>query len=217
MDHSPFFGYWRDERTDAIFAGALEVWGHWGYMGATMREISAASGQSMGSIYHRFKSKEVLFRNVAADCARHYDRAMMRVIPDRDDREIEPRVVVEALVHRHVEWAAAQPAAARFMAALPEHEIARLIDKRRLNESIDAWARAEIALGRLRVVPPELVRPLVLGATQIHVAELLTADEGLSISEVAPPLAAAAWAVLRPPRRPGRRRSRRRRPAAAPR
>jgi AcrR family transcriptional regulator len=213
---SPFARTLRDPRTRAIFDAALEVWGQLGYMGASMRHIAAESDQSMGSIYHRFSSKETLYAYVALDCAQHYSRAVLAVVPDDRELLVEPRTVVEALVHRHLEWAESQPTAARFLACLPEHNFAPnvkltgAIVRERLADAIARWAAWEIEDGRLRDIPCDLIYPLVLGPVQVYAIEWLDDRTSAPPAVAAAALAARAWASLGSP---GPRRA----PVAAPR
>lgn len=54
----------RDAAMTKITGAALEVFAEYGYHGATMKQISQATGLSYGLIYHYFSSKEEIFRHL---------------------------------------------------------------------------------------------------------------------------------------------------------
>jgi len=54
----------RDTALAKITGAALEVFAEYGYHGATMKQISQATGMSYGLVYHYFSSKEEVFRHL---------------------------------------------------------------------------------------------------------------------------------------------------------
>jgi AcrR family transcriptional regulator len=54
----------RADALEKISKAALDVFSEYGYQGATMKQITFASGLSYGLIYHYFPSKEQIFRHL---------------------------------------------------------------------------------------------------------------------------------------------------------
>lgn len=54
----------RAEALTKIESAALEVFAHYGYHGATMRQIAQAAGVSQGLVYHYFPSKADVFSHL---------------------------------------------------------------------------------------------------------------------------------------------------------
>jgi len=56
----------RASRRDQVLEAARQLFIRTGYQGASLRAIAAASGMTMGAIYHHFRNKEDLYRGVLA-------------------------------------------------------------------------------------------------------------------------------------------------------
>lgn len=70
-----------------------------GYDAASMRDIAAAAGLLVGSLYHHFSSKEDLFINVFEEGLRRTSEAVLAAI----ETPREPWAQLEAACVRHVE------------------------------------------------------------------------------------------------------------------
>ncbi len=70
------------ERSEAsmhqVLATALELFSHQGYGATSMRQVSEASGVSVGNLYHHFGSKEAIFQRLIDD---YWERLLDRNHP----------------------------------------------------------------------------------------------------------------------------------------
>ena len=85
-------------RADAILAGAARAFAAQGYAATSMREVSQATGASLGSIYHHFGSKEGLLRSIMTTNFRLVRSALEERLTDVDD----PRTAIEVFVENHI-------------------------------------------------------------------------------------------------------------------
>ena len=57
----------RSQRSQAqVLDAALDLFSHQGYRATSMRDIAAKAGVSTGNVYHHFKDKETIFRELIA-------------------------------------------------------------------------------------------------------------------------------------------------------
>jgi AcrR family transcriptional regulator len=87
-----------NRRQNVMEAGAHYFCAH-GYDAASMRDIAAAAGLLVGSLYHHFSSKEDLFINVFEEGLRRTSEAVLAAIATPR----EPWAQLEAACVRHVE------------------------------------------------------------------------------------------------------------------
>ena len=177
-------------RRDSILDAALPVFLAHGVAGASIGEIQAASGASVGSIYHWFGTKEGIAAALYCRALAGYQAGVVATLRAHEDAEAGVRQVVAG----YLRWVEGHPDDARF---LLEVRVAPGDELRALNRSFFAevvgWAEP-----RLRVARIELVYALWLGPGQELARMWLagsTPDPPGAHAEI---LADAAWSALRP-------------------
>ena len=107
-------------RRDDILAAALRAFDERGVLGATLEDIRAGSGASVGSIYHHFAGKEGIAEALYAEVLGRYQEGFLAALGD------DARAGVRGVVAFHVRWALAHPAEMRYLlAATPSGEAVR--------------------------------------------------------------------------------------------
>jgi AcrR family transcriptional regulator len=161
-----------------------------GALRATLDEIRADAGVSVGALYHHFADKSALAGALYVETLGRYQQALLDTLDDHDGAEEGVRAVVTMTAA----WCSEHAPEARLLfggrGAADPHELADL--NRAFFKRVTAWYRAHARYGALRDVPVNLVPALWLGPTLDH----LRHDPEIPPAHVAI-LADAAWRVLR--------------------
>ena len=177
-------------RRDAILDAALPVFLEHGLAGASIGEIRAASGASVGSIYHWFGTKEGIAGALSLRALAGYQAEVSALLEEHGDAEAGVRAVVAG----YLDWVEGNRDDARFLLEVP---VATSDELRALNRTFFArvvgWAGP-----RLRVQRIELVYALWLGPGQELSRMWLAGRTPDPPSAHAQVLADAAWNALRP-------------------
>jgi AcrR family transcriptional regulator len=91
-----------DDTQRRILDAAADVFGTRGFTAATMADVVAASGASIGSIYHHFGGKSELFLAIFEQMANAVDRRIEAAI-EQADTGADPRRVFELHVRAYLE------------------------------------------------------------------------------------------------------------------
>jgi AcrR family transcriptional regulator len=91
-----------DETQRRILDAATDVFGTRGFTAATMADVVAASGASIGSIYHHFGGKRELFLAIFEQMANAVDRRIEAAI-EQADTAADPRRIFELYVRAYLE------------------------------------------------------------------------------------------------------------------
>jgi len=89
-----------DQRLSEILAHAAEVFCEKGYEGASMRDLSRASGMSLSGLYHYFESKEKLLYLIQ----KHTFSTIMETLLDRLEAVHGPEERIRTFVLNHLEY-----------------------------------------------------------------------------------------------------------------
>lgn len=182
-----------DARRDAILSAALEVFLERGVQAASIEDIRARSGASVGSLYHRFGSKEGIAAALYVDALADYQREFLRAL--RDDRPTEE--MVKATVRAHLRWVQRNADRAEYLF------MGRAADARELNagffEEVLAWVTPRVAAGELRDAPVAVLNALWVGPSQELARHWLAGGRRGSLTKHANALADAAWRSLEAP------------------
>ena len=89
-----------DRRLNKILDHATEVFCHKGYEGASMRDLSRASGMSLAGLYHYFRSKERLLYLIQ----KHTFSRIVEELKARLDGVIDPEQRLRIFVLNHLEY-----------------------------------------------------------------------------------------------------------------
>ncbi|WP_374200877.1 TetR/AcrR family transcriptional regulator [Streptomyces bambusae] len=191
----------RGEATvELILTTALRVYAEQGQQGFTVNAVTAASGVSLGSLYHHFGS----FDGVAAAL---YIRCMGRLFDDMVEalrRSRTARTGIRALVKAYLRFTEEHRDAALFLhasaysgyLALHAKEI-RAVKEAKLAPVIE-WMRPRMEKGEIAPVPAALVEVLVIGPACEAARRWLSDTYDLDLAEAERVLPDRIWQALRP-------------------
>lgn len=89
-----------DRRLTEILAHATDVFDEKGYEGASMRDLSRASGMSLAGLYYYFESKEKLLYLIQ----RHTFTTILERLKSRLDGVDDPKQRIRAFIANHLEY-----------------------------------------------------------------------------------------------------------------
>ena len=89
-----------DRRLSEILAHATDVFDEKGYEGASMRDLSRASGMSLAGLYYYFESKEKLLYLIQ----RHTFTTILERLRRRLDGVIDPEARIRVFILNHLEY-----------------------------------------------------------------------------------------------------------------
>ncbi|MFZ0420867.1 MAG: TetR/AcrR family transcriptional regulator [Candidatus Sulfotelmatobacter sp.] len=100
-----------DRRLSEILIHATNVFCEKGYEGASMRDLSRASGMSLAGLYHYFESKERLLFLIQ----KHTFTTIVQRLKARLDGVSDPEQQVRIFILNHLEYFLANPAAMKVL------------------------------------------------------------------------------------------------------
>ena len=109
-----------DRRLAEILAHATDVFCKKGYEGASMRDLSRASGMSLAGLYYYFESKERLLFLIQ----KHTFTTIVRRLKERLEGVSDPEQQIRVFILNHLEYFLANPAAMKVLS----HEAEALKD-----------------------------------------------------------------------------------------
>jgi AcrR family transcriptional regulator len=182
-----------------LLDAALAVYASSGFEGFTVHAVVAASGASLGSLYHHFGSFEGLAAALYARClARLLDGIGDAVTPART-----ARAGLASLVRAYLAHAAQHPAEARFIHAssyagyLPAHAQLIAREKAPRLERIFAWLRPHVRAGVVVNLPEPLIEMVVVGPVAETARRFLAGAPDIDLDEAARLLPERIWRALR--------------------
>src|SRR2546427_7370560 len=89
-----------DRRLAKILTHAINVFYEKGYEGASMRDLSRASGMTLAGMYHYFESKEKLVYLIQ----RHTFNTIVKQVRRKLDSAINPEERIRVLIFNHLEY-----------------------------------------------------------------------------------------------------------------
>ncbi len=188
-----------DARRRAILDAALKVFLELGVEAASVENIRKQSGASVGSLYHRFGSKEGIAAAVYLDALRDYQREFISVLERSRDAEGGVRGAVRA----HMCWVLGNPDSAQFLFAVAGADVRRTAraELRALNgdffDRVDVWLAGHVQSGALRSASTDVVYALWLGPSQELARLWLARGRRTALRTETALLADAAWRSLR--------------------
>jgi AcrR family transcriptional regulator len=185
--------------TERVVAAAIELFDEVGYSAATIEDIRERSGVSVGSIYHRFGSKEGIAAELYLESLRDFQGALLAFLRGR------PAAAegIRGGVGLHLRWIDANRARARFLMRRRETEVVRVTqpDVELLNKAVftamDEWYRPLAVAGEIRELALPLLYAVWFGPAQEYSRFALELPDP-KLFDAEPALADAAWAALRP-------------------
>ncbi|MGC9325906.1 MAG: TetR/AcrR family transcriptional regulator [Desulfomonilia bacterium] len=184
-------------RRDIIHA-ALECFSTIGITQTSMSDIRTRSLASTGSIYHHFKSKDMLASEVYLEGIREYQAGILSSL----EQEPGAREGITAMISFHMKWVEEnrvwsrylfQYRHASFMAASEEH-IERL--NRDFVRRVSAWFDSHVLQGVFRVLPPDIYVSLILGPCMEYARQYLSGQTLTGIDQAIAVISDAIWRSL---------------------
>ncbi|HEX6389022.1 MAG TPA: TetR family transcriptional regulator [Solirubrobacteraceae bacterium] len=178
-----------------LLDAALKRFARDGAMAATLEEIRADAGVSVGALYHHFADKAALAGTLYVETLRGYQQGFLEVL----DANPEAEAGIRAAVRHTLDWCSKHPAEARLLfGGRGDADTAALAEINRDFFSRAArWYWGHAHYGVLRPLEFPLVSSLWLGPTLDHLRHWLHSGEKTVSDETAEILAEAAWRALR--------------------
>jgi AcrR family transcriptional regulator len=164
-------------------------------------DLRAASGVSVGSIYHHFGSRDGVVTALYGQCLGELTSTLAAAVLATDD----PRSGIESFVRTYLHWMDTHPAAARLIFSVTEFRLdaggleASSPGKQAALAELGAWYARHAAHGRVRTLPLPVVELLLVGPLAEYCQRRLSGafPPDLSGSVVRAALTTAAWHALR--------------------
>lgn len=187
-----------DSRVRAILDAALSVFLDFGVAAAPIDEIRRRSGASVGSLYHRFGSKEGIAAALYLEAMRDYQQQFVAAL----GRSRGAADGVRAGVRAHLRWVLRNPDRAQFLLlGGPDVRRPARDELRQLNDaffaSVLGWLRPHVDAGDIRNASTDLVYALWLGPSQELARLWLARGRHGALRSETTQLADAAWRALR--------------------
>ncbi len=182
-----------------IIQAALACFTENGYSETRIADICHRSNANTGSLYHHFKSKELLAAQVYLEGIQDYQTGFLDILQKQE----KAREGIFALIKYHLKWVENNPDWARFLLQKRHAEFmgATADEFSSLNKVFmkvcATWFGRHIESGILRPLPKELYISILLGPCQEYsrmlVSGVITKP---GISRAANALGLAAWRAL---------------------
>ncbi|MFC7309507.1 TetR/AcrR family transcriptional regulator [Streptomyces monticola] len=191
----------RGEATaDRLLTTALRVYAEAGQQGFTVNAVTAASGVSLGSLYHHFGSFDGLAAALYTRCMRELCDEVVTALR----RTRTARTGVRAFVHAYLRFTEEHPDAALFIHAsahsgyLAAHADQIRAAKAPMLEAITRWLRPRIEAGEVAPLPGPVIEALVLGPVAETAHRWLSRTYDADLAQAARILPDRIWRSLRP-------------------
>lgn len=187
-----------DPREARLLAGALDAFAERGVLATTVSALVAATGASVGSIYHRFASKEGLAAAVFAEALRRYQAGVLATLADAEGAEAGVRGVVGF----HCRWIVGERPWAEFLMRTRPREVreagaAALRDQNAaFFGAVRRWLGPHVRYGAVAEHDLALTHALWLGPAEAAARSWIEWGRP-DLPTATPILADAAWAALR--------------------
>ncbi|GGT94131.1 MULTISPECIES: TetR/AcrR family transcriptional regulator [Streptomyces] len=185
---------------DRLLTAALQVYAESGRQGFTVNAVTAASGVSLGSLYHHFGSFDGLAAGLYIRCM---GQLCDEVFADLG-RTRTPRTGVRALVKGYLRFTVEHRDAALFLHAsaysgyLTAHAEEIRAFKAVKFASIAEWLRPHIEAGVIAPLPTPVLEVLVMGPIEETARRWLSSTYDIDLNQAARILPDRIWRSLRP-------------------
>jgi AcrR family transcriptional regulator len=186
------------ETVDRLLSTALDVFAESGQDGFTVNAVTAASGVSLGSLYHHFGSFDGLAAALYSKCMAELFDALIAAL----QRTRTARTGIRALVVTYLRFTEEHPAAARFIHAsayagyLSAHASQINAAKAPRLEAVAGWLRPHVASGELAGLPEPLIEILLIGPVAETARRWLSGVPGVDIGQAVRVLPDRIWRSL---------------------
>jgi AcrR family transcriptional regulator len=186
-------------RHDDILEAALRCFSQKGVGATTISDIRAASGASVGSIYHHFGDKDGIAGRVYVEVLRRYHESYLEAL--QRCRTGEDAVLTT--VRHYVGWVLEHREAARMLIEArhsPQVVAAEMTiraETRTFFEAAHAVFRRFVEAGEIREFPPAVLTSVLVAPCSALAAEWIRAGRVAEAKEQGELLAQAAWRAVR--------------------
>jgi AcrR family transcriptional regulator len=187
-------------RRDDIMAVACELFARNGFAGTNIQDICAATGLSVGTLYHHFGSKEELLATTYLTVLNRYQAGALPLL----DSTAPAEVVVKETVLYHLSWLIGHPTEARFLLQFigaDQHIEAAPPELVKENEeflaAVKAWLESAMNSREIKRMSFRSVVALLIGPIHLWVRDWVMEQEPVDLASVADILADGSWAALR--------------------
>ena len=187
------------KRKRQIIEAALECFNEKGFTDTTMQEIRHRSGASYGSVYHHFKSKELLAAAVYMEGLKDYQQGMAVFLEGKPNAEDG----VRGMVAYHLDWIASNPAWAKFLMNMrhadfmQDSEAHIAMQNQEFIPVIGLFFNKHMAVGGLRSIPRDVGISIILGPCQEFTRLWIQGIAYTDIEQAKEIIGRAAWQALR--------------------
>ena len=178
---------------DRLLLAAERQFAEQGALEATLSEIRADAGASVGALYHHFPDKAELYRQVWAHALADYQRQFWAGIADTADA----RAGVTAGVTEHLRWVTDNRSRATILMSARPPGVRDSDSNREFLVAVARWWRTHARYGLVRDLDFDLLYALWLGPAQEYSRQWAGGGIRTDPIEVAAELADAAWKSLR--------------------
>ncbi|MEU4210865.1 TetR/AcrR family transcriptional regulator [Streptomyces sp. NPDC026206] len=193
----------RGEATvEQLLTTALRVYASAGQQGFTVNAVTAASGVSLGSLYHHFGSFDGLAARLYTRCMEQLFDGMIVALR----RSRTPRTGIQALVKAYLRFTVEHRDAALFLHAsaysgyLDGHAEEIRAVKQATFGDIAAWLRPSIEAGEIAPLPTPLIEVLVIGPVAETARRWLSSTYDIDLNQAVRILPDRIWRSLQPDR-----------------
>lgn len=186
-------------KQNEILAAALRCFDDRGVVNATMEDIRATAGVSVGSLYHHFPSKEAVAAALYVNLINAYKTSLEEALATTSG----PRAWVRAIIEHHIRWSMSNAAATRFLLAHREPEVRRLTkpEVAEMNRSLEArlqtWLDDHSRGRRVRRMPADIYVSVLIGPAHAYVRRWVAGSATTSPQDAIEALSDAAWRAVR--------------------
>ncbi|NBM15403.1 TetR/AcrR family transcriptional regulator [Streptomyces sp. GC420] len=191
----------RGEATvDRLLTTALEVYAASGRQGFTVNAVTAASGVSLGSLYHHFGSFDGLAAGLYIRCLEQLLDSVCAALT----RTRTARTGIRALVQEYLRFTEERRDAALFLHAsaysgyLAAHAEEIRAAKAVKFEAIAGWIARRVEAGEIAPLPAPVLEVLVMGPVEEAARRWLSSTYDIDLKQAAAVLPDRIWRSLRP-------------------
>lgn len=187
------------KRRQQIIQAALACFIKNGVTDTSIADICKLAGASIGSVYHHFKSKELLAASVYLEGIQNYQQGYLAELEKRDNAQDG----ITAVVHYHLSWVIDHPDWSRYL--FKERHAAFMgraeEEFNRLNlvflRQASNWFRTHIDAGKLKKLPPDIFTSILMGPCQEFARHYLFGQARSNPEEAAQKISQAIWQALK--------------------
>jgi AcrR family transcriptional regulator len=187
------------DRRAAVLSAALACFNARGVEATGIGDICAASGASVGSVYHHFGNKEgIAVALLAGGLSDHVDHLERNLAKARTAKQ-----AIHALVETLLEWVAANPDWARYIYNVRHGSLGQAADEQlravnaRYGAVMDRCLGPHFAAGAFRKLPRETLPSLVIGPVHDYARRWLNGQVRGPLTGHVEVFATAAWDAVR--------------------